>query len=331
MLSQARYMGNFAEFLVRRRANVRTDLEALSELERRGAELASGGLATGGLALPPGLELQWLGVSGYRLTYERQTLFIDPYVSRVSLRDALTRRMALPDPALVKRYLDRPVGERVLAVLVGHTHFDHALDAPALALRHGCPAYGSESLAALLRLHRLPESQVVTVTPHRRYEIGPFTVTFIPSVHSKLVLGWRVPMDGELSCDHLDGMSAGAYRCGRVYAILIEVAGVRLYHQGSSNLLDDEVPGGGVDLFLAGVAGRGFTERYWQRILTRLQPRVVVPTHYDDFFRPLDAEPGLTLNVRLARVPEEVANVSDSITVAALPVNEVLSGAGPSR
>ena len=35
------------------------------------------------LDLPPGLELTWLGVSGYRLTYEGTSIFIDPYVSRV--------------------------------------------------------------------------------------------------------------------------------------------------------------------------------------------------------------------------------------------------------
>ena len=37
-------------------------------------------------------------------------------------------------------------GETV-GVLVGHTHFDHAVDAPAIARRFGCKAYGSDSLA----------------------------------------------------------------------------------------------------------------------------------------------------------------------------------------
>jgi L-ascorbate metabolism protein UlaG (beta-lactamase superfamily) len=99
------------------------------------------------------------------------------------------------------------------------------------------------------------------------------------------------------------------------------VAGVTFYHQGSANLIDDEVPAGGVDVFLAGVAGRGFTPRYWERILHRLQPRVIVPTHYDDFFRPLDAPMGFSANVKLARVPEEVARVSRDFEVAALPIS----------
>src|SRR3954449_5205520 len=87
------------------------------------------------LGLPVGLELEWLGVAGYRLTYEGVTLFVDPYVSRVPLRALLTRRPALPDAERLERYVHAP-GE-VAGIVVGHTHFDHAVDVPALAARHG--------------------------------------------------------------------------------------------------------------------------------------------------------------------------------------------------
>ena len=42
--------------------------------------------------LPAGLEITWLGVSGYCLTYEGVSLYIDPYLSRVPLRSLLLRR-----------------------------------------------------------------------------------------------------------------------------------------------------------------------------------------------------------------------------------------------
>jgi L-ascorbate metabolism protein UlaG (beta-lactamase superfamily) len=203
-------------------------------------------------------------------------------------------------------------------VLVGHTHFDHAVDAPAICRRFRCPAYGSASLGRLMRLHGLGDL-AITVEPYKSYELGPFTVSFTPSLHSKLILGLAVPFDGELTCDHLDALSPGAYRCGQVWGITIEVAGVTFYHQGSANLIDDALKARGVDFFLAGVAGRGFTKGYWRRILTRLEPRTVVPTHYDDFFRPLSAPMRFTANVNLARVPEEIAAVSGDFAVAALP------------
>jgi L-ascorbate metabolism protein UlaG (beta-lactamase superfamily) len=312
MFGPARYLADFARFVATKDSQERHDAQALRELERRP------------LPLPAGLELQWLGVSGYRLTYERHTLFVDPYISRVPLPSMIRRRPAIPDPNLIERYLGTP--EHVVGVLVGHAHFDHALDAPELARRFDCPAYGSSSLVALMRLHGLAE-RAVQVEPYKPYELGPFTVSFTPSAHSKLLLGLAVPFDGELTCDHLDALSPAAYRCGQVWGIHIEVAGTTFYHQGSANLLDDALRVRGVDFFLAGVAGRGFTRDYWRRILGRLQPATVVPTHYDDFFRALsEPDPGFTTNVNLAKVPDEIAAVSREVEVAALPLLGRASG-----
>jgi L-ascorbate metabolism protein UlaG (beta-lactamase superfamily) len=305
MLGPARYLADCARFAATKGSQERHDAQALRELE------------SAPLELPAGLELEWLGVSGYRMTYEQQTIFIDPYVSRVSLSDVIRRVRATPNEALIDRHIGRPEG--VLGVLVGHTHFDHAVDAPAIARRFDCPAYGSSSLAQLMRTHDLGRL-AVEVEAHRPYELGPFVVSFTPSLHSKLLLGLAVPFDGELTCDHLDALHPGAYRCGQVWGIHIEVAGTTFYHQGSANLREEELRHRGVDVFLAGVAGRGFTPGYWERILTQLEPEIIVPTHYDDFFAPLDErELSFTTNVNLARVPDEIARVSSDFRVAALP------------
>jgi L-ascorbate metabolism protein UlaG (beta-lactamase superfamily) len=205
----------------------------------------------------------------------------------------------------------------VVGVLVGHTHFDHAIDVPALCARYGCAAYGSKSLVALMRVYGLL-GQAVEAIPHERLQLGPFAVTFVPSVHSKLLLGYRVPSDGELTCEHLDALSPNAYKCGQVWGVRIEVAETTFYHQGSANLLDEEIREGGVDVFLAGIAGRRFTDDYWRRILRALEPRVVVASHFDDFFRTLDAPAGFSLNVNLAAWPQEIEAVSRDFAVAAL-------------
>ena len=274
------------------------DLQALRELERVP------------LALPDGLGLEWLGVAGYRLTYDGVSILLDPYVSRVPLRALLLRRPALPDRRLIDRYI-RPAR----AVLIGHTHWDHAVDAPALARRDGATVYGSRSLAHLMRLHG---EQSVVVEPHRPYEIGPFVVRFVPSRHSKLILGRKVPFDGPLTCEDVHGLTPGAYRCGDVFGIRIEVAGTSLYHQGSADL-DDRQPLERADVFLAGITGRQVTPRYWERILPRLDPRLLVPTHYDDFFAPLDRELRLVRRVGISRLPAEIGAVSSAATIAAVP------------
>jgi L-ascorbate metabolism protein UlaG (beta-lactamase superfamily) len=305
------HLGDLAKARLGRAAAQREDGQALGELEARA------------LQLPDGLEVEWLGVSGYRLSAEGKTLFVDPYLSRVPFSELLRRRAALPDPAALDRFVRAP-GD-VVGVLVGHTHFDHAVDAPAIARRFDCKAYGSDSLAGLMALHGLAE-RAVEVEPYRTYELGPFEVSFTPSVHSKLLLGLAVPYDGDLTCEHLDALSPAAYRCGQVWGISIEVAGIRLYHQGSANLIDEAIRTGEVDVFLAGIAGRSFTDDYWRRIIPRLDPKIVVPTHYDNFFRPLGQRMEFVSDVRLAGLPEEIGAVSRDVELAALPRADLFAG-----
>lgn len=263
------------------------------------------------LPLPPGLELRWIGTAGFRLAYQGTVVWIDPYVTRLPLGQLIRRRVVPSDDLAIAREIDRAD-----AVLVGHTHFDHALDVPAIVRRTGATAYGSPSLDHLMRLHGLTAT---VVEPHRDYEVGPFRFHFVPSVHSKLQLGLGVPYSGELTCEHLDELTPQAYKCGQVSGICIEVAGMRFYHQGSADLLEDEIRDRGVDVFLCGISGRRFTPKYVERIVRALQPQMIVPTHYDDFFRPRDQH-RFSFNVNLTGFADEVRNASRDLPLYVLPL-----------
>jgi hypothetical protein len=86
VLDPARHLASLARFVATRPLRGRRDPEVLRELE------------TGGLDLPPGLEIEWLGVAGYRIACEGEILVVDPYLSRASLGKALadTAVVALP-------------------------------------------------------------------------------------------------------------------------------------------------------------------------------------------------------------------------------------------
>jgi L-ascorbate metabolism protein UlaG (beta-lactamase superfamily) len=297
------HVASFSRFLASRERHEHEDAHALRELASRP------------LPLPDGLDLRWLGVAGYRLSYQGHALYIDPYISRAPLGAVLAGKPALPDPGLHDRVLGTE-SDQVVGILIGHTHFDHAVDVPLLARRWNTKAYGSSSLQRLMALHNEAD-RAVRIVPRHVYELGPFEVTFHPSEHSKLMLGFKVPFDGELSCEHLEALSPQAYKCGDIYGIRIAVAGVSFYHQGSANLIEDEVPRGGVDVFLAGIAGRSFTPNYWGRILPRLEPHTVVASHFDDFFRQVDDPLGFSTNVNLSALPDEIAAVSREISIAA--------------
>ena len=267
-----------------------------------------------GTILPRGLSLTWFGTAGFRLAYQDTVVWIDPYVTRLRLGELVRRRVVPPSDDAVATWIDRAD-----AVLVGHTHFDHALDVPAIARRFGCPVYGSASLEHLMGLHAMAERTVV-VEAHRDYEVGPFRFHFVPSVHSKLQLGLGIPYSGELTCEHLDELTPQAYRCGQVWGVFVEVAGLRIYHQGSADLLEDEIKDRGVDLFLCGASGRRFTPRYVERIVRALDPKMIIPTHYDDFFRPLGGPTKFSFNVNLTGFADEVRAASADIPLHTLEV-----------
>jgi L-ascorbate metabolism protein UlaG (beta-lactamase superfamily) len=266
--------------------------------------------------LPPGLELTWIGTAGFRLAYQGTVIWIDPYVTRLSKSALALRRVVPSSVAEVDRWIDRAD-----AVLVGHTHFDHALDVPTIAKRWGCPVYGSSSLQHLMALHGLGDYAVV-VEAKKTYEVGPFKFHFVPSVHSKLQLGLGIPYSGELTCDHVDELIPQAYKCGQVWGIAIEVAGMRLYHQGSADLLEDEVIDRGVDMFLCGISGRRFTPRYVHRAVRALDPKLIVATHFDDFFQPLATPMDFSFNVNLTGFADEAHAAARDIPVYTLEIGK---------
>jgi len=292
----------FLGYLLRSQGQQRHDRQTATELN----------WSVLGQSLPPGLELEWLGTSGFRMSYQGHTILIDPYVSRCPVSDLMRRHAIGPSPERADQFLNRSVN----AILIGHAHFDHVLDAPAIAKRDQAKVFGSRSAANLMGLYGQSEL-MVEVEPYKCYEIGPFEFSFTPSVHSRLMLGLKVPYDGDISCEALDELVPQRYKCGQVYGIEIRVAGVSFYHMGSCDLIEDAIRVRNVDYFLAGIAGRGFTKAFTRRILEIIEPKVIIPHHFDDFFQPLGEPMKFSFNVNFGGFVEEVAKVSQDFMVAA--------------
>ena len=304
MLATLGHVGAGLKYLATARRQHESDLLTARQLAFPGA-----------VSLPHGVQLTWLGTAGFRFEYQGVVVWIDPYVTRLTLGDLVRRRVVAPSEQAVAQYVDRAD-----AILVGHTHFDHAMDVPLIAKQHGCPVYGSGSLEHLMGLHGLA-AQTTVVIPHVDYEVGPFRFHFVPSQHSKLQLGLRVNYGGELTCEHLDELTPQKYRCGQVWGIFLEVAGMTFYHQGSADLVEDEIKDRDVDVFLCGIAGRRFTSHYVERIVTALAPKLIVPSHFDDFFRPI-GDRKLSFNVNLTGFADEVRAASTQVEMGVLEVGK---------
>lgn len=267
---------------------------------------------------PGTVQVTWLGTAGFAIEHEGHVLLLDPYLTRASLSRCLLAPLRA-DAALARR-----VAPRADAIVLSHTHFDHALDTPLIARQTGARVFGSRSALRLCRAHGLPESRLECVepaaggTPHRA-EVGPFRLRFWPSAHSALLLG-RVPFPGEIAdCTDVP-LRAEGYRCGAVFGLEIEIAGRRLFHVGSAELIERGWRVGAVDLALACVAGWTASERYPERLLAALSPSAVLLHHWDNFLRGLDRGAQALPAIRMPRLVDRLRAAAPDVPVGALPL-----------
>jgi L-ascorbate metabolism protein UlaG (beta-lactamase superfamily) len=262
------------------------------------------------------VSVRWLGTAGFELECEGTHVLVDPYLTRASLFQCATSRL-VPDAAEIAR-----VVRRADAVVAGHTHFDHVLDVPAIAKQTGARVFGSRSCAELCRASGVAEQKIVDVESSMRrepfrVEIGPFDIRFIPSVHSPLAAG-RVPFPGEISdCDAVP-LRVHEYRCGAVFAVDFRVAGRRIYHLGSANLIDGATPRGPIDLALVCVAGWQTAPRFIERVTGQLDFGAVWLSHWDAFWTPLEHGSRLLPAMSVPRLVDGLARARPDIRTGVL-------------
>ncbi len=237
----------------------------------------------------------WLGTAAHVVTTDTTTLLIDPYVSRHGLLRLATRALTPDDDAIA-----RWVPAKVDAVLCGHSHFDHLLDAPRIARRTGAKLVGSTTTCAFARAEGVSEDQLVEIAPGGgRVVIGDVTVRFVPSLHGRIVLG-RVPFEGVVRAPPRLPARMWDYKMGGAFGLLLEAPDTTVYHNGSADLVDAALAGLHADTLLVGLAGRHATRDYLRRLTDILRPSTVIPTHHDWFFAPLGPRvrplPGIDLD-----------------------------------
>lgn len=263
------------------------------------------------------MRVTWLGTAGFAIEHGGFTVLIDPYLTRASLLRCL-RGGLRSDAALVARH-----APRADAIVAGHTHFDHALDIPAIALKTGATVYGSTSCARLCRAAGVDASRVVDVQAAStrepaRAEVGPFELRFVGSAHSAFALG-RVPFPGDIAdCAELP-LGVTGYRCGAVFSVDVRVAGRRIYHLGSADLVDANTTAD-VDLLLCCVAGWTTTARFAPRVMRALRPGAVLLSHWDDFFSPLAAGARPLPAMQMPRLVEALSAEDRSVRVGTVPI-----------
>ena len=258
------------------------------------------------------LSIRWFGTAAYRFEYSGVVLWIDPWFSRQGLF-ALRFRALEPVRKEVDQYMDRAD-----AIAIGHSHYDHAADLPYIAPKTGAVVYGSDSTANILRAYGTDESQIRVVTGGDTVEEGPFKITFVSSAHGSLM--GRIPGDFDIGPEIQPPLKATDFGHGEVFGLLVEVEGYRIYHKGSAAIVEESESEVRADLLLLGISLRADTKLFVYRMVEMVDPQILMPMHYDFFFRPLRKGLRLVPRTRFGQVVGEAREAKPQIEIVTLPL-----------
>jgi L-ascorbate metabolism protein UlaG (beta-lactamase superfamily) len=241
-------------------------------------------------ALDGGLSAMWLGVTTVLIDDGETQILIDGFFSRPSLTDGLLRRPVDNDAATINYALHEYGIRRLAAIIPVHSHFDHAMDVGAVAMRSKASVLGTESTANIARGAGVPEDQII-VAGGDAYEFGQFSVRLVPTRHAPI--GWRgrVPLDGTIDEPLTLPAPLQSMRLGAALSIVVEHPQGTILVQGSSGFVAGALQGVQADLVLLcsfGLAslGRDYAEAYWQEMVTTTGASAMMPMHFDDFTHP---------------------------------------------
>lgn len=272
---------------------------------------------------PGRIQITWIGVAGVLIDDGDTALLIDPFVSRYGLLPVGLRRKLEPMHADIAVWTERWANRPVSAVIVSHSHYDHAMDAPWFAAAFSAPVLGSASTARIVEGADLPEIEAVVVDPNRSYRFGAFSIRMLESRHGPALFG-RIPYPGEIEEPLEPPATANAYRLGMAYSIHITHPAGSLLHHASAGWVEGMFEGIEADTVLLGVAGRAATTPYLEAVLGGVGARRLIPVHFDDFFRKAGSEPTPLKIVRLNEFFESVAAHDPPLVVESLPLGRAV-------
>jgi L-ascorbate metabolism protein UlaG (beta-lactamase superfamily) len=242
----------------------------------------------------------WFGTTAVLLQDGAHALFVDPYFTRPpGVLPILRNASIAPDETLITAWLTRAGVTKLDAVLVSHSHWDHAMDAPAVARLTGARLLGSASTANIGRGGGLAEDRIQVIRPGAPVSLGSFKVTFIESRHAGATGGTPT---GDIVQPLKPPVPYMEYRQGGTYSVLVEHAQGAVLLHGSAGFVPGALAGHRADIVFLGVALLPDLEAYVANVVDAVGATRLIPTHWDDFTRPLD-EPLVPLPLPMVNLP----------------------------
>jgi L-ascorbate metabolism protein UlaG (beta-lactamase superfamily) len=259
--------------------------------------------------------IRYLGVGGVYVEWNDAAVMTAPFFSNHGTMKVAFGKIAW-DIEAIREGLEGVPTDRVSAVLVGHTHYDHFADVPPILTDHvpGAALYLNRSGIKMLAAFDGLGDRTVELEPHASQWIAvhgaegplPFRVMPLPSAHASHFAGIhfakgevKKPWTGSWEDRKLRAMKEGA-----VFAFLIdlladdlETVRYRILYQDATAAAPAGIPAAeviedhAVDLAILPMPSWFRVRDFPEALLERTRARHVLVIHHEDFLRPA-SEPG---------------------------------------
>lgn len=242
---------------------------------------------------------RWLTVASVVLDDGKNRILFDPAWTRPTLMNWMGVDPLKSDDQIVKSVLSKNKLNKVDAIFVSHSHFDHSVDAPLVSKYAQSMYYVDENNERLALAYKDPLIKMTRITPYQKIKIGDFFVTPLPKEHSQILhlfdfLPGPVPKDTKLSF--------WDYCVGETWFYLVEHSqGVIIIDQGSTPFID-RIPKSviKIDALIQGISNRKSDDIVINGYAKTYRPEIFIPIHFDNFFADFkEGNEGLLPGVKL--------------------------------
>ena len=240
---------------------------------------------------PQVITATYVGTSTILISDGQTSLMSDGFFTRPSFWDLMFGEISA-NKALIKEALLEVDVHNLAAVIPVHSHHDHAMDAPEVALQTGAMLVGSESTANIGRGWGLDEKQIKVVTSQQPLQFGQFKVRLIASEHAAApeFIEKLTGAGQTLNQPMIFPAQLSDFKEGGSYSIFIEHPLGNVLIHGSAGFKKDALKDLKADVVFLGIAGLGkqdalYQQQYFTEIVSTVGATRVVPVHWDDFTR----------------------------------------------